>query len=249
MEELVLVSRSENGQAVTSSLIVAQKFGKKHKHVNESIRKVMASAEKSAHMFEETTYLDEQGKSRTMYLMNRDGFTLLAMGFTGAKAMQFKMDYINAFNKMEEVIRNQQDQKKLSPVEMFALQAQINLENEKRIEKVENGLQLLLEEREQNRQLLENIELSQEELPEETESSKIRKLVDVYVRSSNLSHKETWDAIYNTLEYRYGNRIRAYRRTPADRSLLDVAIRNNLGQKVYNVISDMVRHYTKQNNV
>ena len=101
-----LVFKSKDGQAVTNSIKVAEKFGKEHKHVLESIRKLM-TAENSAvlQMFEESTYVNEQNKTQPMYLMNRDGFTLLAMGFTGAKAMEFKIDYINAFNKMESKIK------------------------------------------------------------------------------------------------------------------------------------------------
>jgi Rha family phage regulatory protein len=101
-----LVFMGESGQAITNSLLVAKKFGKDHKHVLESIRKLM-TAENSAvlQMFEESTYINEQNKTQPMYLMNRDGFTLLAMGFTGVKAMEFKIDYINAFNKMESKIK------------------------------------------------------------------------------------------------------------------------------------------------
>ena len=101
-----LVFMGESGQAITNSLLVAKKFGKDHKHVLESIRKLM-TAENSAvlQMFEESTYINEQNKTQPMFLMNRDGFTLLAMGFTGVKAMEFKIDYINAFNKMESKIK------------------------------------------------------------------------------------------------------------------------------------------------
>lgn len=104
INELVFVGH--DGQAVTNSVKVAEKFGKEHKHVLESIRKLM-TAENSAvlQMFEESTYINEQNKTQPMYLMNRDGFTLLAMGFTGTKAMEFKLDYINAFNKMESKIK------------------------------------------------------------------------------------------------------------------------------------------------
>ena len=65
------------------------------------------TAENSAvrNMFVETTYLNEQNKEQPMYVMNRDGFTLLAMGFTGKKALQFKLDYIKAFNKMEKAVK------------------------------------------------------------------------------------------------------------------------------------------------
>lgn len=87
-----IVFRSANDQAVTSSLLVAEKFGKEHKHVLDSIRKLIEGcAEISADpMFEETTYVNEQnGQVYPMFLMNRDGFSLLVMGFNGKKAMQF----------------------------------------------------------------------------------------------------------------------------------------------------------------
>nr|WP_318531135.1 Rha family transcriptional regulator [Ligilactobacillus salivarius] len=97
-------------QAVTTSLILAEVFDKKHKNVIQTISSKINSAENSAQykkMFAESTYTDKSGKQNKMYYLNRDGFTLLAMGFTGSKAMEFKLKYIDAFNKMEEQIRNQ----------------------------------------------------------------------------------------------------------------------------------------------
>ena len=100
---------SSGSKVLTNSILVAKKFGKEHKHVLESIRKIM-TAENSAvlGMFEESNYLNEQNKKQPMFIMNRDGFTLLAMGFTGKQAMDFKLDYIGAFNKMEATIKNNQ---------------------------------------------------------------------------------------------------------------------------------------------
>ena len=103
-----LVFIGQGGQAVTNSVKVAQKFEKEHKNVLCAIRELIKGlAENSAYpLFEESTYINEQnGQTYPMYIMGRDGFTLLAMGFTGKKALEFKMDYINAFNKMEEVIK------------------------------------------------------------------------------------------------------------------------------------------------
>jgi Rha family phage regulatory protein len=97
-----------NGKAVTNSVLVAKKFGKEHKHVLESIRPIIKGcAEFSADpMFEETEYINEQnGQAYPMFLMNRDGFSLLAMGFTGKQALKFKMDFVGAFNKMEEALK------------------------------------------------------------------------------------------------------------------------------------------------
>lgn len=100
MNELVIM---HNKQAVTTSLRVAEVFGKDHKHVLETISN-LAAEKSAAKFFSEATY-NNRGKQYPMYYMNRDGFTLLAMGFTGKKALQFKISYINAFNSMETQIK------------------------------------------------------------------------------------------------------------------------------------------------
>lgn len=100
MNELVIM---HNKQAVTTSLRVAEVFGKDHKHVLETISN-LAAEKSAAKFFAETTY-NNRGKQYPMYYMNRDGFTLLAMGFTGKKALQFKIKYIQAFNSMEATLK------------------------------------------------------------------------------------------------------------------------------------------------
>lgn len=117
-EELVIMRER---QAVTTSLQVAKVFNKKHKHVIEAINNKISSAENSAQyklMFVEGTYRDSSGKTNKMYYMNRDGFTFIAFGFTGAKADQFKLKYIDAFNQMEKQL---QQQKPLSLPEQIQL--------------------------------------------------------------------------------------------------------------------------------
>ena len=117
-EELVIM---RDRQAVTTSLQVAKVFNKKHKHVIEAINNKIQSAENSADyqkMFVAGTYKDSQGRTYPMYYMNRDGFTFIAFGFTGAKADQFKLKYIDAFNQMEKQL---QQQKPLSLPEQIQL--------------------------------------------------------------------------------------------------------------------------------
>lgn len=103
---------TRNSQPVTTSLQVAKTFGKLHKNVIQNIEQLIKDgvAENSAapqnKMFAEGTYKHPQNhQAYKMFYMNKDGFTLLAMGFTGKKAMQFKLDYIQAFNQMEKVIQ------------------------------------------------------------------------------------------------------------------------------------------------
>lgn len=95
--------------ALTNSILVAKKFDKDHQHILRDIRNLMEGVSKigDTPMFEETTYVHPQnGQTYPMFIMNRDGFTLLAMGFTGDKALRFKLDYINAFNKMEAELKS-----------------------------------------------------------------------------------------------------------------------------------------------
>ena len=102
MDELVIM---HDQQAVTTSLKVAEIFEKEHRVVMKSIRNLTAQNYAVKKMFVEDSYLNSRNQQQPMYYMNRDGFTLLAMGFTGSKAMEFKLKYIDAFNKMEKQIK------------------------------------------------------------------------------------------------------------------------------------------------
>ena len=95
----------KNGQAVTSSLVVAEYFGKAHKDVLRAIKSLDCSDLFNQRNFAPVEYVDKKGEKRPMYYLTRDGFTFLVMGFTGKVAAQFKEAYINAFNEMEEMLR------------------------------------------------------------------------------------------------------------------------------------------------
>lgn len=104
MNELTRVFERE-GQLVVSSRRVAEDFGKTHKHVLDSICKIieqMRSAENSANLFIPSEYADSYGRKQKEYLMTRDGFSLLVMGFNGKAALDWKLKYIDAFNQMEQ---------------------------------------------------------------------------------------------------------------------------------------------------
>ena len=102
MENLVTII---DGQPVTTSLKVAEVFGKQHRNVLQAIRDLEAPADFAQLNFKRGTYLDANQQERPMFHITRDGFTLLAMGFTGKAAMQFKLAYIEAFNAMEAELR------------------------------------------------------------------------------------------------------------------------------------------------
>mgnify|MGYP001350151631 CR=1 FL=1 len=112
LEQTPLV-QEQNEQVVTTSLIVANEFGKEHRNVLRGIEGLLKN-EQTHKMFQKSTYIHEQNKQEyTMYYMNRDGFTLLAMGFTGKKALQFKLKFIEQFNRMEQYIKEQHSTKNI----------------------------------------------------------------------------------------------------------------------------------------
>lgn len=97
-----IILSTQNGEPVASSRQIAESFGKEHKDVLRAIENIKAQNCALTSMFFETTYTAGTGKAYPMYLMNRDGFTLLAMGFTGKAALEWKLKYIAAFNEMEK---------------------------------------------------------------------------------------------------------------------------------------------------
>lgn len=105
MNEIILQNR--NGEILASSLDVADKFNKRHDSVLRDIGNLIKtdSTKLWSEMFKENTYRN-RGKDYKCYDMNRDGFSLLAMGFTGKKALEWKLKYIEAFNKMEEKLKS-----------------------------------------------------------------------------------------------------------------------------------------------
>lgn len=120
MQELINI---KNEEAVTTSLMVADVFGKAHKNVLRKIEQIIADelnqpAQNCARCFHKTSYVDAKGERRTMYEINRDGFTFLVMGFTGKKANEWKWKYIEQFNSMEKYINFRKADKQIQKYSM-----------------------------------------------------------------------------------------------------------------------------------
>lgn len=139
MQELVIL---KNKEAVTTSLQVAESFEKKHRHVLSAIDELKEGvAENWADLFWEDTYVHPQNKqSYRIIYMNRDGFSLLAMGFTGKKALSFKLQYIEAFNKMEKELKDQLPSIPATKREMALLALAANEETNERVDAIESDL-------------------------------------------------------------------------------------------------------------
>ena len=96
-----------NNQVVVNSRDVAERFSKRRDHVIRDIENLIKKdVPKIGAMFQQVELPDSYGRMQKTYYMNRDGFSLLVMGFTGAEAIEWKLKYIEAFNAMEKKLKN-----------------------------------------------------------------------------------------------------------------------------------------------
>ena len=152
MSEIIL--KEENGQVLASSRDVAEKFGKQHnsvlktiygenrkgEHINGLADEILASGNPLTKYFIESEY-ENRGKKYKECLMTRDGFSLVVMGFTGNNAIEWKLKYIDAFNKMEEELRKQSSKALPTTYKEALLQL---LEQVEKNEKLEEERKILL---------------------------------------------------------------------------------------------------------
>ena len=106
MHKDVVVTRNNDGELVVTSRQVAEDFGKQHQHVTQAIENLISENSLLKSMMMESEYTTERGRKYKEYLLTRDGFSLLVMGFTGSRALEWKLKYIEAFNQMEQAIKN-----------------------------------------------------------------------------------------------------------------------------------------------
>ena len=132
--ELVIM---KDQQAVTTSLQVAENFEKEHKNVLRDIDKLKKDALKFEQMFFEATEPDSYGRPRKMFYMNRKGFVLLVMGYTGKKAFSFKEAYIDAFDAMEKELNKPRYEIPNTPQAALRLMFEYQEETTKKVDKVE----------------------------------------------------------------------------------------------------------------
>lgn len=117
---LVEITGKQNQEMITtSSRQVAEKFEKEHKNVVRDIEKLSREigSNLSLSYFILSDYKDSMNRNQTEYLLTRDGFSLLAMGFTGEKALKWKLEYIRAFNEMEAELKRLYNERKQWEIE------------------------------------------------------------------------------------------------------------------------------------
>lgn len=183
----------ENDRMLVSSLEVAKNFGKNHRDVMRDIRNLKEGAQNCADLFYESTYVHEQNKQKyPMYLMNRDGFTLLAMGFTGKDALEWKLKYIQAFNEMEAKLNDPEFLVKRSMEYLEQRCQALLLENSKLDKKVEELSDEVSYKEDIIINLVDGVSLSNK-----------RDIINRVVRRNGANYRERWSAIYREFENKY----------------------------------------------
>jgi anti-repressor protein len=144
MEEIIL--NEVNGEATVSSREISEKFGKEHKDVLEMIRNLMAENSAVKNMISEGIYKTDRGRKYPEFNLTRDGFSLIVMGFTGSKALDWKLKYIEAFNKMEAKLKDQNSKALPTTYKDALLQLVQQIEdNEKLLDEVDRYTRFLCE--------------------------------------------------------------------------------------------------------
>ena len=105
--ETALVKSNGKGKDITTSLIVAEIFNKRHNNVMRDIQRLECSHDFYLLNFEHIKYLDSKGREQKAFEITKDGFSILAMGYTGPEAMQFKEKFIAGFNQRESLLKNE----------------------------------------------------------------------------------------------------------------------------------------------
>ncbi|WP_085523883.1 Rha family transcriptional regulator [Tuberibacillus sp. Marseille-P3662] len=130
MNDLVFI---KNEEVVTDSPTVAESFGKNHRDVLRDIRNLECSNEFSQRNFAPSNY-ESRGKQYPMFYITQDGFSFLAMGYTGKKAAEFKEKYINEFRRMEKQLNQPQP---LSERDQLISAMKLSIESNERMDGIE----------------------------------------------------------------------------------------------------------------
>lgn len=135
-----IILSTQNGEPVASSRQIAESFEKNHRDVLRAVDGLKEDVRNFAQMFFETEAPDSYGRPQRTYLMNRDGFTLLAMGFTGKAALEWKLKYIQAFNEMEKKLSTPQMPKLSKEMQALFLLDDRTQKQEQRLTALENTM-------------------------------------------------------------------------------------------------------------
>lgn len=233
-----------NIKETMTSLEIAEVTGKRHDAVLRDIRSLLEQGV-NAHNFVEVEYKDKKGENRPMYQLTKKGCLILASGYNAL----LREKIINRWEELEK-----KEQSLLTPEQMFMQSAQlfykqqyelkriaqVQEEQNAKIKNVNDKIDTILEERDENGRKLLTAKLSDEKVPEPTLRAQVNQLARQYGSANNVSMQDVWHEVYQKLYYCYHISIKSYKKNKGE-TYLDIAERNKFLDKVFNIVSQLVR--------
>lgn len=205
----------------TTSLHVAEEFGKRHDNVIRDIENLGCSEEFSRLNFEETSYQDAQNKPQRMYRISEAGFMMLVMGFTGVRAMKIKEKWVGAFQWMRSQL--------LQGSEILGIAREIEIIGA-RVSRLEDNSELAKSE-------LRDLPEPMGVLPGFTNAAVINRVARSYCQLMGCSPGALFASIYSELEFRFGVRITVRKKNAKWKgSTVAFAINAGYGDKIYQML-------------
>lgn len=205
MNEIIL--STQNGEPVASSRQIAENFEKRHDHVMRDIDTFKKDVPNFGEMFFEAEAPDSYGRPQRTYLMNRDGFSLLVMGFTGKAALEWKVKYIAAFNEMEKKLAQRPQIQAGNSLQALNLLVKSLNEQQDAMNRLQvnvdaqsAAIEKLEEQNELNRQAFTMNPGNWRENATAVVSSIVRKKTGGEMKGSGPVYEEVWNEIYGMMK-------------------------------------------------
>lgn len=238
----------QSGKVLTSSLIVAEAFGKRHSDVLRKIERALeaeSTRETTQRNFTFSTYEDSTGRKLPCYLLTRDAFSFLTMGFTGEKADQWKWNFLEAFNAMERAIM--EERKPLQHVPSSTDPFLAMLEGVKTIYIQQQEMGKALQDQNQRLAAIEQeralskeavLSLPAPDAPEATNQEQCLVAFRELQIACGMDFQELWRSIYTEFEARAHVRISAH--VGAKESKLGWICKSGRGHILYKIMCERI---------
>lgn len=218
-----------------SSLEISEITGKPHNDILKSIRKMEAAWVKvTGGNFSLSEYTDGTGRKLPCYQLTQEECLYVATKFND----EARAKLVLRWKKLETT--NREHTKPLSTAEFLLQNAQLLVEHEKRLNNVETKVDSIIQRQIEAENELKALPLSTESAQEMSLRDKIRLLVNRYCEYTGIFQKEVWDNVYQKLYYTYHISIKSHKKQ-ANESWLDIAERKNYLDKIYTIVSDLLR--------
>lgn len=220
-----------------SSIEIAELTGKPHNDVLKAIRAMESAWVKiNGGNFSLVEYTDRKGEKRPCYELTKIECLYIATKFND----EARAKLVLRWEQLEKE-KLQEQQRPMSSAEIILQMAQLGVEHEKRIAKVELGFNKIIEEREQAEFELDYVPVSEDILPGMSLRKKILAIVNAYQKATQMAHRTLWDNIYKKLYYNYGVALTRCKKIRKSETWLEVAERKGHLEKIYTIVSEYAK--------